>query len=82
MTAQTKPVRTDASWLEAHWMPFSGNRQFKANPRMIVAGTTRSPGRSGAVVIRSCSGTPSTKASYVDGVPRWWSTPSAVDAST
>ena len=31
-------VRTDAAWLEAHWMPFTGNRQFKAQPRMIVGG--------------------------------------------
>ncbi|MEZ5570140.1 MAG: aspartate aminotransferase family protein [Halioglobus sp.] len=23
--------------LEAHWMPYTGNRQFKADPRMIVA---------------------------------------------
>ena len=23
--------------LEAYWLPFSGNRQFKTNPRMIVA---------------------------------------------
>lgn len=30
--------RTDAAWLEAHWMPYSGNRDFKANPRMIVSG--------------------------------------------
>ena len=29
--------RTDAAWLEAHWMPFTGNREFKAHPRMIVA---------------------------------------------
>ncbi|NLD70856.1 MAG: aspartate aminotransferase family protein [Limnobacter sp.] len=29
-------VRTDAAWLEAHWMPFTGNRDFKARPRMIV----------------------------------------------
>ncbi|HET8746088.1 MAG TPA: aspartate aminotransferase family protein [Ramlibacter sp.] len=29
-------VRTDAAWLEAHWMPFTGNRQFKADPRIIV----------------------------------------------
>jgi beta-alanine--pyruvate transaminase len=28
--------RTDAAWLEAHWMPFSGNRNFKADPRIIV----------------------------------------------
>ncbi len=28
--------RTDADWLAAHWMPFTGNRQFKANPRMMV----------------------------------------------
>ncbi len=32
----TESVRTDAAWLDAHWMPFTGNRQFKANPRMIV----------------------------------------------
>jgi len=31
------PVRTDAAWLSAHWMPFTGNRQFHADPRMIVA---------------------------------------------
>jgi beta-alanine--pyruvate transaminase len=40
MNAPDKAVaaapRTDAAWLEAHWMPFSGNREFKANPRMIV----------------------------------------------
>ena len=30
-------VRTDAAWLEAHWMPFTGNREFKKNPRMFVA---------------------------------------------
>jgi beta-alanine--pyruvate transaminase len=29
--------RTDAAWLDAHWMPFSGNRQFKAKPRMMVS---------------------------------------------
>ena len=28
--------RTDAAWLAAHWMPFSGNREFKANPRLIT----------------------------------------------
>jgi beta-alanine--pyruvate transaminase len=32
------PPRTDAAWLEAHWMPFTGNREFKANPRLIVGG--------------------------------------------
>ncbi|MCS6810892.1 MAG: aspartate aminotransferase family protein [Tepidimonas sp.] len=26
-----------ADWLAAHWMPFTGNRQFKADPRLIVA---------------------------------------------
>jgi beta-alanine--pyruvate transaminase len=26
---------------EAHWMPFSGNREFKKNPRMIVAAEGR-----------------------------------------
>jgi len=29
-------TREDAAWLEAHWMPYTGNRDFKANPRMIV----------------------------------------------
>jgi beta-alanine--pyruvate transaminase len=30
-------IRTDAAWLDAHWMPFTANRQFKADPRMIVS---------------------------------------------
>ena len=29
--------RQDAAWLDAHWMPFTANRQFKRDPRMIVA---------------------------------------------
>jgi beta-alanine--pyruvate transaminase len=33
---QATAVRTDAAWLDAHWMPFTGNRNFKADPRMIV----------------------------------------------
>jgi beta-alanine--pyruvate transaminase len=32
-----KQTRTDAAWLDAHWMPFTGNRQFKAHPRIFVA---------------------------------------------
>ncbi len=28
--------RTDAAWLDAHWMPYTGNRDFKANPRLVV----------------------------------------------
>lgn len=36
MTAQS-PLRTDADWLDAHWMPFTGNREFKKNPRFFVA---------------------------------------------
>jgi beta-alanine--pyruvate transaminase len=27
----------DAAWLDAHWMPFTANRDFKAHPRMFVA---------------------------------------------
>jgi beta-alanine--pyruvate transaminase len=36
---QTTPklTRTDAAWLDAHWMPFTGNREFKAHPRILVA---------------------------------------------
>lgn len=36
VTQLTSP-RTDAAWLEAHWMPYTGNRDFKANPRMITS---------------------------------------------
>ena len=32
----TQP-RTDAAWLEPHWMPFTGNRNFKASPRMMAS---------------------------------------------
>ena len=32
-------VNTNAEWLEAHWMPFTGNRNFKASPRMITGGS-------------------------------------------
>jgi len=28
--------RTDAAWLDAHWMPYTGNRDFKAHPRLIT----------------------------------------------
>jgi beta-alanine--pyruvate transaminase len=34
-------VRTDAEFLAAHWMPFTGNRQFKADPRLIVGAEGR-----------------------------------------
>ncbi len=37
MTADATRPRTDAAWLDAHWMPYTGNRQFKAHPRMIVS---------------------------------------------
>ena len=29
--------RLDAAWLEPHWMPYTGNRDFKAHPRMITS---------------------------------------------
>jgi len=35
LNTPAKP-RMDAAWLNAHWMPYTGNREFKANPRMIV----------------------------------------------
>ncbi|MDA9368050.1 aspartate aminotransferase family protein [Flavobacteriaceae bacterium] len=35
-THQISPTLSRAD-LEAHWMPYSGNRQFKADPRIIVA---------------------------------------------
>jgi beta-alanine--pyruvate transaminase len=30
------PVRTDEAWLAPHWMPFTGNRDFKRNPRLFT----------------------------------------------
>ncbi len=38
MTAMQQPGLITAAQLDAHWMPFSGNRQFKKDPRIIVAG--------------------------------------------
>lgn len=38
MNISTQPVegtRVSNDFLEAHWMPFSGNRDFKASPRLI-----------------------------------------------
>jgi beta-alanine--pyruvate transaminase len=29
--------RLDAAWLDPHWMPYTGNRDFKANPRMMAS---------------------------------------------
>ncbi|MGB4925819.1 MAG: aspartate aminotransferase family protein [Giesbergeria sp.] len=29
--------RMDAAWLDAHWMPFTANRNFKAAPRMVAS---------------------------------------------
>ncbi len=35
-TANVAP-RTDPGWLAAHWMPYTGNREFQSNPRMVTA---------------------------------------------
>ena len=32
----TAAIRQDTAWLDAHWMPFTANRNFKAKPRMVV----------------------------------------------
>ncbi len=29
-------TRKDAAWLESHWMPFTANRGFKSDPRIVV----------------------------------------------
>jgi beta-alanine--pyruvate transaminase len=34
-SASTLP-RTDPAWMAAHWMPFTGNRDFKRDPRWIT----------------------------------------------
>ena len=36
-TSAETPPHADAAWLDAHWMPYTGNRQFKADPRLITA---------------------------------------------
>ncbi|HUJ57918.1 MAG TPA: aspartate aminotransferase family protein [Kofleriaceae bacterium] len=33
----SEQLRTDPAWLDAHWMPFTGNREFKQHPRVFVA---------------------------------------------
>lgn len=33
----TSPYPAGPAFLEAHWMPYTGNRNFKANPRMMVS---------------------------------------------
>jgi beta-alanine--pyruvate transaminase len=33
----TTPYSKDPAWMDAHWMPYSGNRNFKADPRMLVS---------------------------------------------
>ena len=33
----TTPYPAGPAFLEAHWMPYTGNRNFKANPRMMVS---------------------------------------------
>ena len=32
-----KAPRKDAAFLEAHWMPYTGNRDFKGNPRLMAS---------------------------------------------
>ena len=29
--------KNNSKFYDAHWMPYSGNREFKANPRIIVS---------------------------------------------
>ncbi len=36
-TTTTSPYPSDARWMDAHWMPYTGNRNFKAQPRMLVS---------------------------------------------
>jgi beta-alanine--pyruvate transaminase len=33
----TSPFPMSREWMESHWMAFTGNRDFKANPRMMVS---------------------------------------------
>jgi len=36
-TAEAAPSRTDPAWLAAHWMPYTGNRDFIAAPRLLTS---------------------------------------------
>ncbi|THU03673.1 aspartate aminotransferase family protein [Lampropedia puyangensis] len=36
--ANHTPNAINPDWMDAHWMPFTGNREFKRNPRVIVQG--------------------------------------------
>ncbi|MBB5203175.1 beta-alanine--pyruvate transaminase [Inhella inkyongensis] len=36
-TQSLQAAFTDPEWLAAHWMPFTGNRQFKAAPRLFTS---------------------------------------------
>ena len=38
MSTTDKLAGLTQTQLDAHWMPFSGNRDFKKNPRIIVSG--------------------------------------------
>ena len=35
--SETPPTSLSAAQLSAHWMPFTGNRQFKRDPRLLVS---------------------------------------------
>ena len=30
-------LKNNPKYYDAHWMPYSGNREFKANPRIMVS---------------------------------------------
>lgn len=70
----------DRQWLDAHWMPFSGNREFKTNPRLITAATgayyTTSDGRRLFDGLSGlwCTGLGHGRQSIVDAVSRQMAT--------
>jgi len=35
--------RTDAAWLEAHWMPYTGNRNSRPSALMVSAKVVTTP---------------------------------------
>ena len=37
VTTSASAYPQDKAFLESHWMPFTANRNFKANPRMMVS---------------------------------------------
>jgi beta-alanine--pyruvate transaminase len=77
--------RTDAAWLAAHWMPFTGNRDFKAHPRMMTgaprAPTTPTPTAARCSTACRACGAPAWATAGARSPRRWAARPRTLDYS-